>query len=157
MLVLSTFHEHRFVLFVRPRDPAHEIWDGPRAGVDGAKARFGADHALEIKELAEKLPDFLQDAEQLYYLAGRNRAFDNELFAALESAGRMRSFFTVTREEHPDWQGRRGRISAALLKEALPSPDSICLVCGPPQLVNDTRSLLTELGVSPDRILVEKY
>jgi NAD(P)H-flavin reductase len=83
-------------------------------------------------------------------------AFRPEL-AALESAGRMRSFFTVTREEHPDWQGRRGRISAALLKEALPSPDSICLVCGPPQLVNDTRSLLTELGVSPDRILVEKY
>jgi NAD(P)H-flavin reductase len=83
-------------------------------------------------------------------------AFRPEL-AALETAGRITSYFTVTREESTDWLGRRGRISEALLKESLPSADSICLVCGPPQLVSDTRSLLTQLGVSNDRILVEKY
>ena len=83
-------------------------------------------------------------------------AFRPEL-AALETAGRIASYFTVTREEKPEWQGRRGRISDALLKEALPSTDSTCLVCGPPQLVNDTRSLLTQLGVSDDQILIEKY
>ena len=83
-------------------------------------------------------------------------AFRPEL-AALETAGRIRSFFTVTREEKTDWQGRRGRISAALVSEALPSRDSTCFVCGPPLLVNDTRSLLTELGVRDDQILVEKY
>ena len=71
--------------------------------------------------------------------------------------GASSSYFTVTREESADWQGRRGRISEALLKEALPSSDSICLVCGPPQLVNDTRSLLMQLGVDDARILVEKY
>jgi NAD(P)H-flavin reductase len=83
-------------------------------------------------------------------------AFRPEL-AALETAGRITSYFTVTREDPTDWRGRRGRISEALLKESLPSADSICLVCGPPQLVSDTRSLLTQLGVSNDRILVEKY
>jgi hypothetical protein len=40
--------------------------------------------------------------------------------AALETAGRITSYFTVTREEKPEWQGRRGRISEALLREALP-------------------------------------
>lgn len=29
-------------LLVRPRDPAREIWDGPRAGLEGATAVFGA-------------------------------------------------------------------------------------------------------------------
>ena len=83
-------------------------------------------------------------------------AFRPEL-AALESAGRIACYFTVTREESPEWLGRRGRISEALLKEALPAADSTCLVCGPPQLVDDTRALLTHLGVGDEQILVEKY
>ncbi len=83
-------------------------------------------------------------------------AFRPEL-AALESAGRIASYFTVTREENAGWPGRRGRISDALLKDALLSTDSICLVCGPPQLVSDARSLLLALGVDDERILVEKY
>ena len=29
-------------LFVRPRDPEREIWDGRRAGVAGARERYGA-------------------------------------------------------------------------------------------------------------------
>ena len=65
--------------------------------------------------------------------------------------------FTVTREETADWQGRRGRISEALLKEALPSADSTCLVCGPPQLVKDAHALLVKLGVGETQILIEKY
>jgi NAD(P)H-flavin reductase len=83
-------------------------------------------------------------------------AFRPEL-SALESAKRISCYFTVTREEKTDWQGRRGRISAGLLREALPSNDSICLVCGPPALVNDTRALLQQLGVNGERILIEKY
>jgi CDP-4-dehydro-6-deoxyglucose reductase len=83
-------------------------------------------------------------------------AFRPEL-AALESAGRIATYFTVTRDEKPDWLGRRGRISEALLTEALPSADSTCLVCGPPQLVSDAAGLLVNLGVSAERILTEKY
>jgi NAD(P)H-flavin reductase len=83
-------------------------------------------------------------------------AFRPEL-SALESANRIACYFTVTREEPSGWQGRRGRISEALLKEALPSTASMCLICGPPQLVNDTRALLTALGVDASQILIEKY
>ena len=83
-------------------------------------------------------------------------AFRPELMA-LESAGRLTSYFTITREERPEWNGRRGRISGELLKEALPSAGSICLICGPQQLVSDARTLLTQLGVREENILIEKY
>jgi NAD(P)H-flavin reductase len=83
-------------------------------------------------------------------------AFRAEL-TALESAGRITSYFTITREERTDWTGRRGRISARLLKEALPDTDSICLLCGPPLLVSDATRLLIDNGVSEDLILTEKY
>lgn len=77
-------------------------------------------------------------------------------FSALEATGRLTTYFTVTREER-EWHGRRGRISEALLREALPSPAATCLVCGPPQFNEDARTLLMTLGVSESEILTEKY
>lgn len=82
-------------------------------------------------------------------------AFRPELMA-LQSSGRLAVYFTVTRDDG-GWQGRRGRIDEALLKEALPSPESYCLVCGPPQLVNDASLLLRKLGVTDEQILLERY
>ena len=41
-----------YTLFVQPRDPETESWNGRRAGPDGAKALFGADAAHTIDELA---------------------------------------------------------------------------------------------------------
>jgi Xaa-Pro aminopeptidase len=74
----------KFTLFVRPRDPDREIWDGPRAGVDGAKSIHGADEAWPIAELDEKLPALLQDRARLYYRIGQNRPFDDRVLAALD-------------------------------------------------------------------------
>lgn len=82
-------------------------------------------------------------------------AFRPEL-DALATAGRITAHFTVTRAGGA-WSGRRGRIDEGLLKDALPSLQSLCLICGPPQLVSDAGSLLRTLGVSDDRILIEKY
>lgn len=83
--ILTTDHpEHRFVLFVRPRDPSREIWDGPRAGVEGALAHFGADAAFSIDELDERLPDYLQNHESVVYRLGRDRSFDERLHRALD-------------------------------------------------------------------------
>ncbi|NOU31367.1 MAG: M24 family metallopeptidase [Polyangiaceae bacterium] len=76
-------------MFVRPRDPEREVWDGPRAGVDGAKATFGAHHAFPIAELTEKLPKILANHRTLYYRLGRDRAFDEKLFDALDRTRAM--------------------------------------------------------------------
>ena len=91
VLVLATEHpDHASVLFVRPRDPDREVWDGARAGVDGAVKDFGADAAFPISELAQRLPDYLQNHERLLYRLGKDRAFDEKMLAALD-ATRARS------------------------------------------------------------------
>lgn len=83
-------------------------------------------------------------------------AFRSEL-DALRAAGRIGAHFTVTRDQDGPWSGRRGRIDEALLRDALPSTKSHCLICGPQPLVADTQQLLRKLGVPGDRILIEKY
>jgi ferredoxin-NADP reductase len=83
-------------------------------------------------------------------------AFRTELDALLH-AGRVRSFFTVTRDDSEAWTGRRGRINEELLRSALPSPEARCLICGPQQLVNDVRIDLLALGIPPEKILTEHY
>ncbi len=88
VLVLSTVHEHHTVLFVRPRDPSREVWDGPRAGVDGAMSRFGAVAAFELRELDAKLVELLVKTERLLYRLGRDRDMDARVVAALELSRR---------------------------------------------------------------------
>jgi Xaa-Pro aminopeptidase len=77
----------RFVLFVRPRDPSREIWDGYRAGVEGARQHFGADMAFPIDELPTRLPQLLLGHDTLAHRFG-NTAFDAQLLAALSLARR---------------------------------------------------------------------
>jgi Xaa-Pro aminopeptidase len=89
VLVLSSVAEkEKFVLFVRPRDPERETWDGRRAGVEGAVRDFGADAAYPIAELAARLPELLLGASELHYSLGRHREQDDVLLAALEGARR---------------------------------------------------------------------
>src|SRR3712207_8697341 len=40
-------------------DPEKEMWDGPRAGVEGAVKEHGADAAYKIEEFPERLGDLL--------------------------------------------------------------------------------------------------
>ena len=89
VLVLSAAAEkEKFVLFVRPRDPERETWDGRRAGVDGALKDFGADAAYPIAELAQRLPELLLGATELHYSLGRHREQDDVLLTALDGARR---------------------------------------------------------------------
>lgn len=57
----------KYTLFVRPRDPEREQWDGFRAGVDGAKKDFGADGAYPLAELDQKLRDWARGCDTLYF------------------------------------------------------------------------------------------
>ncbi len=80
VIVLAPHHkEHRFVLFVQPKDPDKEVWTGYRAGVEGAKELYGADEAYPISELNEKLPQYLLEADRIYYHFGRDRAFNETI------------------------------------------------------------------------------
>lgn len=78
--ILAPHHpEHRFVLFVQPKDREQEIWSGYRCGVEAAKEIYGADEAYPIAELDEKLPQYLEKADRIYYRLGRDRAFNDKI------------------------------------------------------------------------------
>lgn len=75
--VLAPHHsEHHYVLFVQPKDLEKETWTGYRVGVEAAKEQFGADAVYPIAELEEKLPQYLEQADRIYYHLGRDRSFN---------------------------------------------------------------------------------
>src|SRR5687767_3204434 len=86
--IVAPAREQKYTLFVRPRDPEREIWDGRRAGVEGAKSEYGADEALPIVEFDEKLQDILDGAEKLYYRLGVNPDLDETI---IRQIARMRA------------------------------------------------------------------
>jgi Xaa-Pro aminopeptidase len=78
--VLAPHHqEHQFVLFVQPKERDKEVWTGYRCGVEKAKEIFGADEAYPIAEMDEKLPQYLEKADRIYYHLGRDRAFNETI------------------------------------------------------------------------------
>ena len=80
---IAVIKSNHYTLFVRPRDPEREIWDGRRAGVDGAKSEFGADESFPISEFDERLQDALDGAEVLYYRLGVNRELDDSIIGQI--------------------------------------------------------------------------
>ena len=86
--VVKPGETHGYVLFVRPRDPEREIWDGRRAGVEGAKSEFGAGEAFPIDEFDSKLTEILDGAEVMYYRLGVNPGLDDKI---IREIARMRS------------------------------------------------------------------
>ena len=87
LAVLRPDKDPKYTLFVRPRDPEREIWDGRRAGVEGAKSDFGAGDAFPIEEFGTKLSEFLDGADVLYYRLGVDRDLDE---AIIKEISRMR-------------------------------------------------------------------
>ncbi len=80
--VLAPSHkEHKFILFVRPKDKEAETWSGYRTGVAAAKKKYGADEAYPIAELGEKLIEYVKYAPRLYYHFGNDQAFNHRIVA----------------------------------------------------------------------------
>ena len=88
LAVIKPEGDTKYTLFVRPRDPEREIWDGRRAGVEGAKSEFGAEESFPIAEFESKLAEFLDGADVLYYRLGVDSDLDNTIIKELS---RMRS------------------------------------------------------------------
>ncbi len=68
-----------YVLFCRERDPTRELWDGLRAGQDGAVAEYGADDAFPIGDIDDILPGLIEGRSRVYYAIGCNQEFDHRL------------------------------------------------------------------------------
>lgn len=69
--VIAPGHEEGdYILFVRPKDPSLEVWTGIRAGIEGAKERYGADAAYELSELDSVLERLMHGREVIWYTTG---------------------------------------------------------------------------------------
>lgn len=68
-----------YVLFCRERDPERELWDGLRAGQDGAVSQYAADDAFPIGDIDDILPGLIEGRERVYYALGANPEFDRHL------------------------------------------------------------------------------
>ena len=84
-LFMPEHPEHKYVLFVRPRDPERETWDGRRVGVEGAVSKLGADAAYSIEELDEKIFEYLDDREQVFFEFGKDDEFDRRVIGWLHA------------------------------------------------------------------------
>jgi Xaa-Pro aminopeptidase len=84
--------EGEFILFNRVRDRDREIWDGARAGQEGARKQFGADEAHPFTDLEKLLPDLLEGREHIHYAIGLDKAFDKIVLGALNKMrGKIRN------------------------------------------------------------------
>jgi len=81
-------------------------------------------------------------------------AFLEEL-TRLASEGRLDLYLTVTRDNDAGWSGSRGRIDERVIASAVATPETRCLVCGPPAMVTDTVAWLRAAGVPEFRIQCE--
>jgi len=72
-------NEGEYLLFCRERDPARALWDGERAGQEGAIADYGADEAYAICDIDEVLPGLIEERERIYYTMGLQPDFDAKL------------------------------------------------------------------------------
>jgi Xaa-Pro aminopeptidase len=72
-----------YLLFVRPRDPAREIWDGYRAGPEGARQRYRADQAFTVAEFRGMLAGLLGGRARVFYTLGEHPHLDPDITACV--------------------------------------------------------------------------
>jgi len=82
VLVISPGREQgEYVLFCREKDPLREMWDGRRAGLEGAIELYGAIDAFPIEDIDDILPGLMEEKEKLFTTVGRFPDFDAQLLA----------------------------------------------------------------------------
>ena len=72
-----------YLLFCRERDLTKEIWDGYRAGQEGAIEKYGADDSYPISDLDDILSGLLEGKEKVYYTMGNLPSFDQRMIGWL--------------------------------------------------------------------------
>jgi Xaa-Pro aminopeptidase len=78
--VIKPGREHgEYVLFCRERDPEMEMWNGLRAGQEGACDEYGADDSFPLSDIDDILPGLLENTERVFYTMGCDRDFDQRL------------------------------------------------------------------------------
>lgn len=78
--------ESKFILFNRAHDPLMEIWDGKRAGQEGACKIYHADESFDIANVTEVMPELFADKQVVYYPLADSKEFELQIFKWLRDA-----------------------------------------------------------------------
>ena len=68
LLLLKTEQAEKAIIFLRPRDPLLETWNGRRLGVERAPQQLNVNEAYSIEEFATVLPKILKNLNALYHV-----------------------------------------------------------------------------------------
>ena len=68
LLLLKTEQAEKAIIFLRPRDPLLETWNGRRLGVEHAPQQLNVNEAYSIEEFATVLTKILKNLTALYYV-----------------------------------------------------------------------------------------
>ena len=79
LVLIPGREEGQCILFCRDRDPERELWDGRRAGQDGAVRDYGADDAYSIRAIDELLPSLMENRQRVYYAIGCQDSLDQQV------------------------------------------------------------------------------
>lgn len=69
----------------------------------------------------------------------------------------FRAHLTVTRSHSEPWNGSTGRITTTTLRTAAITPNHLCYICGPPEMIQAMRIALKETGVLEERLHYEQW
>ena len=68
LLLVKTEQTEKAILFLRPRDPLMETWNGRRLGVERAVQKLNVDEAYSIEDFAEVFPKITSNLTALYHV-----------------------------------------------------------------------------------------
>jgi Xaa-Pro aminopeptidase len=115
----------QYILFCRERDPAKELWDGRRAGLEGAIETYGADDAFPFADLDDILPGLLERRERVFYAMGCNSDFDqrvsgwvNQVRSRSRAGAHMPTEFIALDHYLHDMRLYKSRAEVAVMRKA---------------------------------------
>ena len=86
VLLINESKDVQSIVFVPKKDALKEIWDGYRAGPNGAVKDHGFDLAFDNTEIDERLPDLLAGYNQVFYPVGKSQKLDADVIDWIKTA-----------------------------------------------------------------------
>ena len=86
VLLINEKNDVQSIAFVPAKDELKEIWDGYRAGPEGAMKDYGFDLAYNNTEIDHRLPDLLAGHNQVFYPVGKSKTLDADIIEWIKSA-----------------------------------------------------------------------
>jgi len=86
VLLVNEKNKVQSIAFVPEKDELKEIWDGYRAGPEGAMNDHGFDLAFNNTEIDNRLPDLLAGRNQVFYPVGKSQTLDADIIEWIKTA-----------------------------------------------------------------------